>query len=505
MIAISRNLTYNDFNNLQGVFAMSANKKLNLTMLCDFYELTMSNGYFQKGYKDRICYFDVFYRQCPDGGGFAIAAGLEQVIQYIQDLHFDPEDIEYLRGRNLFSEEFLAYLADFRFTGDIWAVPEGTPVFPKEPIMTVRAPAIEAQLIETYVLLVINHQSLIATKANRVVRAAEGRTVLEFGSRRAQGADAAIYGARAAYIGGCNGTACTISDQLFGVYAGGTMAHAWVQMFDSEYEAFKAYCELYPNNATLLVDTYNTLKSGVPNAIRVFNDVLKPRGITKCGIRLDSGDIAYLSREARKMLDAAGWTECQISASNSLDEHIIRDLLRQGAQIDMFGVGERLITARSEPVFGGVYKLTAVEGDDGAIIPKIKISENVGKITNPHFKKLYRFYGNDTGKAIADYLCVYDETVDDSGEMEIFDPDATWKTKTVYNFTAKELQVPIFKNGELVYQCPDLQQIRTYCMDQVNTLWDEVKRFDNPHNYYVDLSQKLWDIKYSLLKDKGAR
>ncbi len=484
---------------------MAANEKLNLTMLCDFYELTMSNGYFQKGYKDRICYFDVFYRQCPDGGGFAIAAGLEQVIHYIQDLHFDAEDIEYLRGRNLFSEEFLAYLADFRFTGDIWAVPEGTPVFPKEPIMTVRAPAIEAQLIETYVLLAINHQSLIATKANRVVRAAEGRTVLEFGSRRAQGADAAIYGARAAYIGGCNGTACTISDQLFGVYAGGTMAHAWVQMFDSEYEAFKAYCEMYPNNATLLVDTYNTLKSGVPNAVRAFNDVLKPRGITKCGIRLDSGDIAYLSCEARKMLDAAGWTECQISASNSLDEHIIRDLLRQDAKIDMFGVGERLITARSEPVFGGVYKLTAVESDNGTIIPKIKISENVGKITNPHFKKLYRFYGNDTGKAIADYLCVYDETVDDSGEMEIFDPDATWKTKTVYNFTAKELQVPIFKNGELVYQCPDLQQIRTYCMEQVNTLWDEVKRFDNPHNYYVDLSQKLWNIKYSLLKDEGAR
>ncbi len=484
---------------------MQSNSKLNLTMLCDFYELTMSNGYFQEGYKDRICYFDVFYRQCPDGGGFAIAAGLEQIITYIQELRFEPEDIEYLRNRNLFSEEFLSYLSNFRFTGDIWAVPEGTPVFPKEPIMTVRAPAIEAQLIETYVLLCINHQSLIATKANRVVRAAEGRTVLEFGSRRAQGADAAILGARAAYIGGCNGTACTISDQLFGVYAGGTMAHAWVQMFDSEYEAFKAYCQLYPNNATLLVDTYNTLKSGVPNAIRVFNEVLKPLGISKCGIRLDSGDIAYLSRQARKMLDEAGWTECQISASNSLDEHIIRDLLRQGAKVDMFGVGERLITARSEPVFGGVYKLTAVENDAGEIIPKIKISENVGKITNPHFKKLYRFYGNDTGKAIADYLCVYDETVDDSGEMEIFDPEATWKTKTVYNFSAKELLVPIFKNGELVYERPNLQQIRDYCMEQVNTLWDEVKRFDNPHNYYVDLSQKLWDIKYRLLKDKGVR
>ena len=484
---------------------MDMKEKLNLTMLCDFYELTMGNGYFENGYKDRICYFDVFFRQCPDGGGFAIAAGLDQVIRYIQELHFDEEDIAYLRDRKLFSEEFLDYLSTFRFTGDIWAVPEGTPIFPKEPIMTIRAPAIEAQLIETFVLLSINHQSLIATKANRVVRAAQGRTVLEFGSRRAQGADAAILGARAAYIGGCNGTACTISDQLFGVYAGGTMAHAWVQMFDTEYEAFKAYCELYPHNATLLVDTYNTLKSGVPNAIRVFNEVLKPKGITKCGIRLDSGDMAYLSRKARQMLDDAGWTECQISVSNSLDEYIIQDLLHQGAKIDMFGVGERLITAKSEPVFGGVYKLAAIENEDGTITPKIKISENTGKITNPHFKKLYRFYGNDTGKAIADYLCVYDETVDDSKDLEIFDPDATWKTKTVYDFTAKELLVPVFRNGELVYQTPDLQQIRKHCMEQVDTLWDEVKRFDNPHTYYVDLSQKLWDIKYGLLKDKGAK
>ena len=482
-----------------------AKSELNLTMLCDFYELTMGNGYFEKGYKDRICYFDVFFRQCPDGGGFAIAAGLEQIVQYIQDLHFDAEDIEYLRGRKLFSEGFLEYLANFRFTGDIWAVPEGTPIFPKEPIMTIRAPAIEAQLIETFILLSINHQSLIATKANRIVRAAAGRTVLEFGSRRAQGADAAILGARAAYIGGCNGTACTISDQMFGVFAGGTMAHAWVQMFDNELDAFKSYCQMYPNNATLLVDTYNTLKSGVPNAIRAFNEVLKPMGITKCGIRLDSGDIAYLSRQARKMLDEAGWTECQISASNSLDEYIIQGLLRQGAQIDMFGVGERLITAKSEPVFGGVYKLAAVETPEGEIIPKIKISENTGKITNPHFKKLYRFFGNDTGKAIADYLCVYDETVDDSGEMEIFDPDATWKTKNVYNFKAKELMVPIFQNGKLVYECPDLKQVRAYCLEQVDTLWDEVKRFDNPHTYYVDLSKKLWDIKLGLLKEKGKK
>ena len=484
---------------------MTSNEKLNLTMLCDFYELTMAGGYFEHGYRDRICYFDLFFRRCPDGGGFAIAAGLEQIIEYIQDLHFSAEDIAYLRQRNLFSEEFLEYLASFKFTGDIWAVPEGTPIFPQEPIITVRAPAIQAQLIETFLLLSINHQSLIATKANRVVRAAQGRTVLEFGSRRAQGADAAILGARAAYIGGCHGTACTISDQLFGVHAGGTMAHAWVQMFDTEYEAFKSYCEMYPNNATLLVDTYNTLKSGVPNAIKAFNEVLKPKGITKCGIRLDSGDMAYLSQKARQMLDDAGWTECKISVSNSLDEYIIQDLLRQGAQIDMFGVGERLITARSEPVFGGVYKLAGVEQDDGSILPKIKISENVGKITNPHFKKLYRFYGNDTGKAIADYLCLHDETMDDSQDMEIFDPENTWKTKTVYNFTARELQVPIFEKGELVYQCPSLEEVRTYCLSEVDKLWDEVKRFDNPHKYYVDLSQKLWDIKYQLLKNHGKK
>ena len=334
------------------------------------------------------------------------------------------------------------------------------------------------------------------------VRAAEGRTVLEFGSRRAQGSDAAILGARAAYIGGCHGTACTISDQLYGVRAGGTMAHAWVQMFDSELEAFKTYCKLYPTNATLLVDTYNTLHSGVPNAIRAFNEVLKPLGITRCGIRLDSGDMAYLTRKARQMLDEAGWTECQISVSNSLDEYLIQDLLHQGACIDMFGVGERLITARSEPVFGGVYKLAAVEDGEGHIIPKIKISENVGKITNPHFKKLYRFYGNDTGKAIADYLCLHDETVDDSKDLEIFDPEATWKTKTVYNFTAKELQVPIFRQGQLVYRKPTLEEIRAYCQQQVDTLWDEVKRFDNPHTYYVDLSRKLWTIKNDMLRQK---
>ena len=479
---------------------MNTEKKLNMTMLCDFYELTMGNGYLKAGYQDRITYFDVFFRDVPDKGGFAICAGLDQLIDYIQNLHFDEEDIAYLRGKNLFSEEFLDYLRNFKFTGDIWAIPEGTPIFPREPVLTVRAPAIQAQLIETFTLLTVNHQSLIATKANRIVRAAQGRTVLEFGSRRAQGTDGAISGARAAYIGGCKGTACTISDQLYGVTAGGTMAHSWVQMFDSQYEAFKAYCEIYPTNATLLVDTYNVLKSGVPDAIRAFNEVLKPLGIKKCGIRLDSGDIAYLTREARKMLYAAGWTECQISASNSLDEYIIRDLIQQGAQIDMFGVGERMITARSEPVFGGVYKLAAVEDADGNITPKIKVSENVDKITNPHFKKIYRIFDKETGKAEADYITVWDETVDETKPLELFDPRATWKRKTFTNFTAKPLQVPVFQKGQLVYERPSLQEIQKYCAEQVGTLWDEVKRFENPHVFYVDLSQKLWDIKQELLR-----
>ena len=473
--------------------------KWNLTMLCDFYELTMANGYFLKGFQEKITYFDIFFRRVPDGGGFAIAAGLEQLVEYIKDLHFSPEDIDYLRGRNMFDEAFLDYLAHFRFTGDIWAVPEGTPIFPNEPILTVRAPAIQAQMVETYALLCINHQSLLATKANRVVRAAEGRAVMEFGARRAQGAEGAVNGARAAYIGGVAGTATVLSDQVFGVPALGTMAHSWVQMFDSQYEAFKAYCQFYPQNAVLLVDTYNTLKSGVPDAIRAFNEVLKPMGIKKCGIRLDSGDITYLTKEARKMLDAAGWTECTITVSNSLDEYLIRDLLLQGAQINAFGVGERLITARSEPVFGGVYKLVAVE-QDGQVIPKIKISENVSKITTPHYKKFYRFFGNDNGKAIADYLCVYDETVDDSQPLEIFDPDATWKKKMVRDFTAREMQVPVFQNGQCVYELPSLEEIRAYCARQVDTLWDEVKRFDNPHKYYVDLSRKLWEIKYNLLE-----
>lgn len=473
----------------------------NLSMLCDFYELTMSNGYFLNGFYKRNTYFDVFFRTVPDGGGFAIAAGLEQIVHYIEQLHFEEEDIEYLRSKKLFDEKFLTYLREFKFTGDIYAVPEGTPVFPNEPILTVRAPAIEAQLIETFVLLAINHQSLIATKAKRIVRAAQGRVVLEFGSRRAQGADGAVIGARAAYIGGCAGTACTLTDELYGVPAGGTMAHSWVQMFDSEYEAFKTYCELYPDNTTLLVDTYNTLKSGVPNAIRAFKEILLPKGITNFAIRLDSGDIAYLSRQARNMLDEAGLSCCKITASNALDEHLIRDLLMQGACIDTFGVGERLITAHSAPVFGGVYKLVAIEAPDGTIVPKIKVSENTSKITNPHFKKLYRFFDNESGKALADELCIYDEVIDPDTPHTIFDPNATWKTKTLTNFTAKELQVPIFKNGKRVYELPSIHDIQAYCTEQVGLLWDEVQRFENPHTYYVDLSRRLWDIKRLLLQD----
>lgn len=470
----------------------------NKAMICDFYELTMSNGYFRSGLYKKQAYFDVFFRKVPDGGGFAIAAGLEQVIDYVKNLRFDESDIEYFRSKGIFDEDFLSYLSKFKFTGDIYAVPEGTPIFPNEPILTVKAPAIEAQLLETYLLLALNHQSLIATKASRICRSAAGRTVLEFGARRAQGESAAVIGARAAYIGGCAGTSNVLTDKMFGVPAGGTIAHAWIQMFDSEYEAFKTYCELYPENATLLVDTYNTLRSGVPNAIRVFKEILIPRGINNFAIRLDSGDIAYLTKAARKMLDDAGLPQCKIVVSNSLDEYLIEGLIKQGAVIDTFGVGERLITAKSEPVFGGVYKLVALE-KDGVIVPKIKISENTAKITNPHFKKLYRIFDKETGKAIADQLCVYDEVINENEPLELFSPEALWKRKTVDNYTVKEMLVPIFKNGECVYDSPSLSDIRTYCQDQLGLLWDEVKRFDNPHTYYVDLSRKLWDIKKELL------
>ena len=483
------------------VLAMK-NISRNLTMLCDFYELTMSNGYFKTGLAEQIVYFDVFYRKNPDEGGFAVVAGLEQIVEYIQNLHFDEDDIAYLRSKNLFDEGFLDYLRGFRFTGDIWAVPEGTYVFPGEPLMTVRAPTIQAQFIETYVLMVINHESLIATKASRLARAAKGRAISEFGSRRAQGADAAILGARAAYIGGVTNTACTITDEVYGVPATGTMAHSWVQMFDDEYTAFKTYCEIYPNNATLLVDTYNVLESGVPNAIRAFKEILLPKGITKCAVRIDSGDITYLSVKVRKMLDEAGLTECRIIASNSLDEYIIRELIRQGACVDGFGVGERLITAKSDPVFGAVYKLVAVEQADGSILPKIKLSENVGKITTPHFKKVYRLKGRETGMAEADLICVHDEVVDDTKPLEIFDPVHTWKTKLMEDFVAEELQKPIYRGGVQVYELPTIEEIRAHCAKSIREMWDEVRRFTNPHNYYVDLSEKLWTVKNDMIKER---
>ena len=468
----------------------------NYTMLCDFYELTMGNGYFCSGLKDRITYFDLFFRRVPDNGGFAIAAGLEQVIEYIENLRFDDDDIEFLRSKGCFNEEFLEYLRNFKFTGDIYAIPEGTPVFPREPLLTVRAPAIEAQFIETYLLLCYNHQCLIATKANRIVRAADGRPVSEFGSRRAHGVQGAVLGARAAYIGGCSGSACAIAEQRYGVPAGGTMAHSWIQMFDSELEAFDTYCKLYPDNPCLLIDTYNVLKSGVPHAIEIF----KKYGITKCAVRIDSGDITYLSKKTRKMLDEAGLTECRIIVSNSLDEYIIRDIIRQGACIDAFGVGERLVTAKSEPVFGGVYKLVAVENEDGTVMPKIKISENSIKITTPHFKKTYRIYEKATGKAIADLMCLYDEVIDETQPLTIFDPDETWKEKEITDFYVEELQKPIFLGGKLVYDRPTTKEIRSYCMEQIDKQWDEVKRFEYPHNYYVDMSRKLWDTRHELLR-----
>ncbi len=478
---------------------MNKMDKRNLTLLCDFYELTMANGYFRSAQKDNIAYFDVFFRTIPDGGGFAIAAGLGEIIDYINNLRFSDGDIEYLRSLNYFDEEFLKYLSTFRFTGDIYAIPEGTPVFPYEPIITVKAPVMEAQFIETYILTVFNHQSLIATKANRISRAADGRAVSEFGARRAQGADAALLGARAAYIGGVNSTSCTLSAKDYNIPVSGTMAHSWVQMFDDEYTAFKTYCELYPENATLLVDTYNVLQSGIPNAIKVFKEC----GITKCGVRIDSGDIAYLSKKIRKILDENGLPDCKIIASNSLDEKIIVDLIRQGACVDAFGVGERLITAKSHPVFGGVYKLAAVENKDGEIIPKIKISENPEKITNPHYKKVYRLYRKSDNRAIADYITLYNEKLDDTQPLELFDPVFTWKRQTVTDYTAVELQKTIFLSGKQVYKSPSLEEMRTYCKTQVAMLWEEVRRFENPHRYYVDLSQKLWDLRQNLLSNGG--
>ena len=474
----------------------------NLTLLCDFYELTMARGYFHSDIKDKIAYFDVFFRKVPEGGGYAIFAGLEQIIEYINSIKFEKDDIEYLRSKKIFDEEFLAYLESFKFTGDIWSVPEGTVIFPSEPIMTVRAPAIEAQFIETFVLLTINHQCLVATKSSRIVRAAQGRPVSEFGARRAHGADASLYGSRASYIAGCASTSCTLADKMFGARASGTMAHSWVQMFDSEYEAFKTYLTLYPVNPILLIDTYDVLGSGVPNAIKAFKEVLTKEQQENIAIRLDSGDITYLSKKIRKMLDEAGLTKCKIVVTNSLDEYIIRDILLQGAKVDLFGVGERLITARSEPVFGGVYKLCATE-ENGKITPKIKISENISKITNPDFKNLYRFYSKDTGKAEADLITVYDEVINENEPYELFDPDYTWKRKTMENYALRQLRVKVFENGKCIYSSPSVNEIRDYCKKELESMWDEVLRFENPHNYYGDLSQRLWDEKHRLLSSKG--
>lgn len=476
-----------------------------LSMLVDLYEMTMSDGLYNQGMEDTVVYFDMFFRRVPDGGGFAIAAGLEQLVEYLSSLSFSTEDIDYLRSLNLFSEDYLSFLSNFKFTCDVWAIPEGTPIFPNEPIVTVRGPAKQAMLIETMLLLTINHQSLIATKANRIVRAAQGRPVMEFGARRAHNYDASILGARAAVIGGCSATSCVKAAKDFDVPPSGTMAHSWVQMFDTEYDAFKAYAEKYPDACVLLIDTYNVLKSGVPNAIKVFDEVLAPMGKRPVGVRIDSGDITYMTRKVRKMLDEAGYPDCKIVVSNSLDEYLIRDMIMQGAQVDSFGVGERLITASSEPVFGGVYKLAAVENSDGSITPKIKISENVAKITIPGFKKVWRLFDRETEKAIADVITFHDEVIDDTQSYEIFDPEFTWKRKTVENFIAVPLAQQIFKEGKCVYECPSVKAIKEYSAQQVENLWDEVKRFEKPHNYYVDLSPRLWVLRNDMLQKYSHR
>ncbi|WP_127836332.1 nicotinate phosphoribosyltransferase [Clostridium prolinivorans] len=470
----------------------------NLTMLVDFYELTMANGYLDNNVGNKIAYFDMFFRKVPDGGGYCIMAGVQQLIEYLSNLKFTKDDIDYLKSKNIFSEKFLDYLKDFKFSCDVWAVPEGNPVFPNEPLVIVRGPVIEAQFVETMILLTINHQTLIATKANRICKAAQGRPVMEFGSRRAQGYDGAIYGARASIIGGCSSSACTIAEEMFGIPASGTMAHSWVQLFPTEYDAFVAWAKTYPDNCTLLIDTYNVLKSGLKNAIKVFDEVLKPLGFRPKGVRIDSGDITYLTKKCREILDNAGYEDCQIIISNSLDEFIIRDVLTQGAKVDAFGVGERLITAKSEPVFGGVYKLSAIE-EDGKIIPKIKISENEEKITNPGFKKIYRIFEKNTNKAIADLITLHDEIIDESKPLEIFDPVYTWKRKKVKNYYVKELLVKIFDKGVPIYESPSVMEIKEYAKQETEKLWSEVLRIENPHSYYVDLSTNLWKLKQSLL------
>lgn len=480
-------------------------KERNLTLLTDYYEYTMINGYLHAGIQNKIAVFDVFFRKVPEKGGFAIFAGLKQMIEYINNLHFTEEDIEYFRGKGCFSEQFFEFLRNFKFTCDVWSVREGTPIFPNEPIITVRGPLEQVQMVETMLLVTFNFETLIATKASRLIRAAEGRAIVEFGSRRAQGYDGAMLGARAAYIAGCAGTACTISDRIMGIPASGTMAHSWVQAFGNEYDAFRAYAETYPDNCCLLVDTYNVLKSGVPNAIKVFNDIVLPKGFRPKAIRIDSGDLAYLSKKARKLLDEAGFPDVKIMASNSLDEYIIRDLLLQDAKLDSFGVGENLITSKNEPVFGGVYKLVAVEDDEGVLQPKIKLSETAEKITTPGFKELYRFYGRDHGMALADYITLEGEELDDSKPITIFDPKDIWKRKTLTNYRAEKLHVKVFDHGVQCYASPDIEGIRAFCVQQMSTLWDELKRFEYPHTYYVDLSQKLWETKQRLMEEMNDK
>ena len=476
----------------------------NYTMLFDFYELTMANGLYMSGKADEIAYFDLFFRKVPDNGGFAIFSGLSRIIELIKNIKFSEADLEYLSSIGL-CDGFVDYLRNFKFECDIWAVPEGTPVFPNEPVIKVRGPVLQAQLIETLLLVCMNHQSLIATKANRLVRAAKGTAVAEFGTRRAIGYDSAFYGSRAAYIGGCVGTSGVVQGKEFGIPTMNAMIHSWVQVFDSEYDAFCEYARQYPDDCSLVVDTYDTIRSGVPNAIKAFDDVLKPMGKRPVSIRIDSGDITYLSKKARKMLDEAGYPDCNITASNSLDEHIINDMLLQGAKVDCFVVGERLINSASSPIFSGVYKLAAVE-KNGKIIPKINLSENVSKITTPHSKMLYRLFDCDTGKAIADVLTLENEKIDDSKPYLLFDPDFTWKRKEVENFVARKMLVPVFKAGECVYTEPSVDEIRDYCSEQIDNLWEEVKRFENPHTYYVDLSEELWRVRKEFIEEhKGVK
>ena len=475
--------------------------KRNLTLLTDLYELTMMQGYYEKGQNENVI-FDVFFRQNPCNNGYSVCAGLDQVIDYIKNLHFTYDDVDYLRGLGIFKEDFLHYLSGFHFSGDIYAIPEGTVVFPKEPLLKVVAPIMEAQLVETAILNIINHQSLIATKTSRIVFAANGDGIMEFGLRRAQGPDAGLYGARAAMIGGCVGTSNVLAGQIFDVPVMGTHAHSWIMSFPDEYTAFKTYAEMYPDNCTLLVDTYDTLKSGVPNAIRVFQefkDAGKP--LIKYGIRLDSGDLAYLSKEARKMLDEAGFPEATICASNDLDEFLLHDLKMQGAAIDSWGVGTNLITSKDCPSFGGVYKLAAIQNEEGEFVPKIKISENTEKITNPGNKTIYRIYEKASGKIKADLICFADEVIDPKQDLLLFDPMDTWKKTKLAGgtYTVREILLPIFKNGECLYKSPTLKEIAAYCREEKDTLWDETKRLFYPHRVYVDLSQKLYAVKQSLL------